>query len=229
MCGRTSTASTEFGEVTNGFANSACALIGTISSASTSGHTTGPPAENAYAVDPVGVDSTMPSHPNPVTGRPSISRTTSSSFSAASLLHGRLVQRPVRVDDVAVLVNDDIDGHPLLDLVRLGHHPVDDLVEVVPFGLREEADAAEVDAEHRHPGRAGELGAAQQRAVTAEDDEQLTPVEALRGGLLDEFHLLGHRNVLGLVLQDTHTDAVVQQPLDDEFGTADRHAAARCG
>ena len=43
------------GETTSGRANSACALIGTTSSASTSGHTTGPPAENAYAVDPVGV------------------------------------------------------------------------------------------------------------------------------------------------------------------------------
>lgn len=82
MCGNTSTASTESGEVTNGFANKACALIGTISNASTSGHTTGPPAENAYAVDPVGVAQTIPSHPNPVTGRPSISSTTSSNFSA---------------------------------------------------------------------------------------------------------------------------------------------------
>lgn len=47
MCGSTSTASTESGEVTSGLANRAWALIGTMSSASTSGHTTGPPAENA--------------------------------------------------------------------------------------------------------------------------------------------------------------------------------------
>ena len=47
VCGCTSTASTESGAVTSGLANSACALIGTINSASTSGHTTGPPAENA--------------------------------------------------------------------------------------------------------------------------------------------------------------------------------------
>src|SRR5690606_35634423 len=69
---------TEVGEVTSGLAKSAWALIGTISSASTSGQTTGPPAEKAYAVEPVGVAHTMPSQPNPVTGRPSISRTTSS-------------------------------------------------------------------------------------------------------------------------------------------------------
>ena len=35
------------GEVTSGRANSACALMGTSRSASTSGHTTGPPAEKA--------------------------------------------------------------------------------------------------------------------------------------------------------------------------------------
>ena len=43
----TATVSTEFGEVTSGRANSACALLGTSSSASTSGQTTGPPAEKA--------------------------------------------------------------------------------------------------------------------------------------------------------------------------------------
>ncbi len=42
-----STASTDRGDTTIGGANSVCALIGTMSSASTSGHTTGPPAENA--------------------------------------------------------------------------------------------------------------------------------------------------------------------------------------
>ena len=47
VSGCTSTASTESGEITSGRANSACALIGTISSASTSGQTTGPPAEKA--------------------------------------------------------------------------------------------------------------------------------------------------------------------------------------
>ena len=40
----TSTASTDVGATTIGRANRACALIGTISSASTPGHTIGPPA-----------------------------------------------------------------------------------------------------------------------------------------------------------------------------------------
>jgi hypothetical protein len=43
----TSTARTESGETTMGRENKACALIGTSSRASTSGHTMGPPAENA--------------------------------------------------------------------------------------------------------------------------------------------------------------------------------------
>ena len=73
----TSTASTDHGETTIGPANSACALIGTSSSASTSGQTIGPPAENAYAVEPVGVAQMTPSHAHRDSGRPSISVTTS--------------------------------------------------------------------------------------------------------------------------------------------------------
>ena len=42
----------DVGAVITGRLNSACALIGTSSNASTSGQTTGPPAENAYAVEP---------------------------------------------------------------------------------------------------------------------------------------------------------------------------------
>src|SRR4029453_16555546 len=70
VSGATSIASTLVGAVTNGRANSACALIGTISNASTSGQTTGPPAENAYAVEPVGVAHTTPSQPHRDSGRP---------------------------------------------------------------------------------------------------------------------------------------------------------------
>src|SRR5215467_13650033 len=61
--GSTVTAMVEVGAVTSARLNSVCALIGTSSSASTSGQTTGPPAENAYAVEPVGVAQTTPSQP----------------------------------------------------------------------------------------------------------------------------------------------------------------------
>ena len=80
----TSTASTDVGATTIGRANSACALIGTISSASTPGQTTGPPAEKLYAVEPVGVAQTTPSQPQRDSGRPSTSTTTSSIRSRAA-------------------------------------------------------------------------------------------------------------------------------------------------
>ncbi len=75
---------TERGDTTIGRANSACAASGTISSASTSGQTTGPPAENAYAVEPVGVAQTTPSQPQRDSGRPSTSMMTSITRSRAA-------------------------------------------------------------------------------------------------------------------------------------------------
>ena len=64
--------------MTSGRANSACALSGTSSRASTSGQTIGPPAENEYAVEPVGVAHTTPSHSQRDNGRPSTSTIRSS-------------------------------------------------------------------------------------------------------------------------------------------------------
>lgn len=124
------------------------------------------------------------------------------------------------MQDVTVLVHDDVEGHPLLDLVRLRHDPVDDLVEVVPLGLGEEADPAEVDAEHRHAGGAGELGAAQQGAVAAEDDEEFTAVEGVGAGFLHPLDGRRQRQVLRLGLQDPDADAAAQQAEDDQFGAA---------
>src|SRR5690606_24712877 len=74
---RISTARTEDGPTTSGRANNACAETGTSSVASTSGQTTGPPAENAWAVEPVDVAITTPSQPKEESGRPSTSTTTS--------------------------------------------------------------------------------------------------------------------------------------------------------
>ena len=61
-----------------GRANRACALSGSTSIASTPGQTTGPPAEKAYAVEPVGVETSMPSQAQRDSGRPSTSTSTSS-------------------------------------------------------------------------------------------------------------------------------------------------------
>ena len=107
----TSTASTESGEVTIGRANNACALIGTMSRACTSGQTIGPPAEKAYAVDPVGVAHTTPSQPHRDTGRPSTSATTSiirprEAFSTLASLraHSRATTAPSRTRTTSRLI-----------------------------------------------------------------------------------------------------------------------------
>src|SRR5215213_434391 len=71
----TSTAMAASGLVTIGRAKSAWALLGTTRMASRSGQTIGPPAENAHAVEPVGVATSTPSHPKADTGRPSTSST----------------------------------------------------------------------------------------------------------------------------------------------------------
>ena len=52
----TSTVNSERGPITKGRENSAWAESGTSSTASTSGHMIGPPAEKAWAVDPVAVE-----------------------------------------------------------------------------------------------------------------------------------------------------------------------------
>ncbi|CDC14567.1 unknown [Bifidobacterium pseudocatenulatum CAG:263] len=49
--------------IINGRANRAWAANGTNCNAFTFGHMIGPPAENAYAVEPVGVDTITPSQP----------------------------------------------------------------------------------------------------------------------------------------------------------------------
>ena len=79
-----STMTIDVGPSTSGRANRAWALSGTTSSASSSGHSTGPPAENAYAVDPVGVATSTPSQAQRDSGRPSISTAISSIRSRAA-------------------------------------------------------------------------------------------------------------------------------------------------
>jgi hypothetical protein len=69
-----------------------------------------------YAVEPVGVAQTTPSQPQRDSGRPSTSTTTSSIRSPAGLLDAGLVERPRAGDQLAVAVDRDVDGQPLLDV-----------------------------------------------------------------------------------------------------------------
>ena len=59
-------------------------------------------------------------------------------------------------------------------------------VDVLALGLGEEADVAEVDPEQRRAGAAGQLGAAQDRAVAAEDADQLAALGGRVLGVGDE-------------------------------------------
>ena len=189
-----STASTERGPTTSGRANSACAETGTMTIASRSGHTTGPPAENACAVDPVEVAITMPSQPNDDSGRPSTSTRDGDHPGSVRLLHGGLVERPVGHGRRTGAVHGDLDGAALLDRVVALGDPPHDGVDLLALGLGEEADVAEVHPDQRCAGAAGELGGPQDRAVAAEHQHGLQLDAVLEVVLRDGAHAdLGER------------------------------------
>ena len=124
----------------------------------------------------------------------------------------------------------DVERHALLDGVVVARDVLDRGVEVVALGLGEEADVAEVDAEQGHVDAAGELGASQDGAVTAEHHDEVAPLRDL---------LLGRRDVhagavlevegLGLVGLQRHVDAEVGEALDDALGDGQRLGASRVG
>ena len=141
---------------------------------STSGQTTGPPAENACAVEPVAVAATTPSQPNDDSGWPSTSSErpracgTRSTFSSAASLSAHPVPmvpsgRSTRTSSVAAL----------LDVELARGQPSHGLADVLALALGEEPDVPEVDPEQRHGGPPRELGRPQDRPVTAEHDGQL--------------------------------------------------------
>ncbi len=202
--GSTVIANVEVGAVTSGRLNSACALIGTSSNASTSGQTTGPPAENAYAVEPVGVAQTTPSQPYRDSGRPSTSTSSSSiwarcPFSTLTSLsaHDSTTWPP------GVELRPHVQGQPLVHRVVAVDHVPDRLVEVVDLGLGQEADLAEVDPEQRRLRRPGQLRGAQERAVAAEREHDLG---ALGGVLAAARHHAGQVEVVGLVGDHPHLE-----------------------
>ena len=189
-CGRrgsTSTASTDWSATTtSGRANSACALIGTISSASTSGHTTGPPAENAYAVDPVGVahDDAVAAPPRQ---RPAVdldARPRASAPGPPSRRSPRSAPRCVR-DRLPSPVTRDVERHPLLDRVLPVHDRADHGLDVRPPRPRRGSPTwPRLTPSSGTSVRAGELGAAQDRAVAAQHHHQLAVLG--RGVVVDD-------------------------------------------
>ena len=100
---------------------------------------------------------------------------------ALGLLDRHLVEGPGAADDRAVGVEDvDLQGQPLLDRVLAALDRGQRLLDRLGLGLGEEADPAEVDAHERGVGVAGQLGGAQERAVTAEDHHDLGVAGGLR-------------------------------------------------
>src|SRR5690606_7480764 len=90
-------------------------------------------------------------------------------------------------------------GHPFLHRVTVRHHVGHGLVEVVHLRLGEETHPPEVDAQQRYADGPGELGGAQQGAVSAERDHDLRALgrgRSRRGGRharqVEVGHLVGH-------------------------------------
>lgn len=144
---------------------------------------------------------------------------------AVLLLDRRLVERPGPRENRPVQAHDDVDRHALLDLVAALDHQVHHGRQVLHLGLGEEAHVPQVHAEQRHRGRAGQLGGAQQRAVTAQDDDQLGPFQ---GRVVLRDHLdVGAAQLLGLLVEHPHVDARLDQPFHDEAGAAHGRLPAR--
>ena len=184
VSGTTSTASWESGPSTSGRANSAWALIGTSSSASTSGQTTGPPGGEGVGRRAGGGGARRRRRsPSVDSGRPSISSDHLEHPLAGGLLDGHLVERPADAPPTSPSPGDARrrGSSAPRRCSRASTMRSTVALEVLALGLGEEADVAEVDPEQRRVGAAGHLGAAQDRAVAA---EHARPARSPRAGVV---------------------------------------------
>ena len=141
---------------------------------STSGHTTGPPAENAYAVEPVAVAATTPSQPNVDSGRPSTSSEDLEHARAVDLLERGLVEGPAGAD---VAVRSDRRARRACRAPRRRSRRRSAGATASPMSSRS-VSARNPTCPRLTPSSgtsraARELGGAQDRAVAAEHDDQL--------------------------------------------------------
>ena len=77
-------------------------------------------------------------------------------------------------------MDGQVDGHAVDDAIIAVDHPPYGCLQAVflPFG--EEADVAQVDAQHRHVLFARHAGCAEESTVTAEDEHQLAVLRGVR-------------------------------------------------
>ena len=217
--GSTSIAITEVGATTIGRANKACALSGTMHSASTCG-----PHDRTAGAEVVGrragrgrTDDAVASPPRQ---RAAVDLDDDLEHPlACGLLDADLVDREGRVDELAVVEDVDVEREPVLGRVALLDDGLDRGRDVLVLGLGEEADVAEVDAEHRGQPLVGDLGGPQDAAVAAEDDGQLAAAAGIGLGVgqLDRG-VVGRRidtEVGRLGPHQPHHDAVRAELLDE--------------
>ncbi len=97
--------------------------------------------------------------------------------------HDDLVQDRMNLHRSVCALQRDLEPQPLLDLVVAGQHLVQGPLEVDPFDLGEEANAAQVDAQRRHAGGVDCPRRAQEGAVAAEDADDARPRQVRADGI----------------------------------------------
>jgi hypothetical protein len=124
---------------------------------------TGPCAENAYAVEPVGAHQHL-DHPLP-----------------GELLHRHLVdgERTPQLVAPTFVADHRVDGHAFLDLVGASRNVLDQGPHLGRLQLGEEADVAKVHPEDRHVAGQAPLRSPKDVAVAAEDHHQLAVLAVL--------------------------------------------------
>ena len=175
----TSTANKEVGATTIGRANSACALIGTISRASTLGQTIGPPALKLYAVEPVGrcADHSVAA---PARERSTIDLDYYLDHALASrLFDACFVERERAGNQFGALEHCDINRQPILRLVSSMDHGVDRGLDILWFGLGQEADVAQVYPQQWRTAQVGDLSGTKDRAVSTDHDREFAIVASV--------------------------------------------------
>ena len=154
-----------------------CGDTGVSSRARCVGDTTGPRADNEYAVEPVGVAMIRPSAAYDVNTAPSIRTSKPNGVTGFLLLddpsfsavHDSIVSSPRRC-------RVGVQHHPLLDPPLAGFRPGGPALQRRGqrrrLDLGEIAEQTDVDADDRHPRPAEHLDGAQHRAVAAEAEGQ---------------------------------------------------------
>ena len=137
-------------------------------------------------MDPVGVDTKHPvtterRHRAPVDFDDHAQHAQPRAFFQAGF-----IECPALVDDAAALAHQDIERQALFHPVVAGDNVLEHRVDGLRLGFGQKADPAQVDAQHRDAGVAGQLGRPQEGAVATEDQHQLA---ALGGVGLGVDHL----------------------------------------